>query len=163
MSAYFTNNNSAKVSVGEGESGLRPKDHNIKQEKTIHKISSKIAQIKEEALDNDNYGLLARPSSSPNMANCFTTTTTTSASAAAAAAVAPRVESGDELKKQKWEPENWLEQLNLIRTMRSEWNAPVDTMGCDSNWDADSSPQVFFELNNDLESGLQTLYSLSLP
>lgn len=146
MSAYFANNNIAKVSAGEGESGLRPKDHNIKQEKTTNKISSKIAQIKEEAIDNDNHGLVARlPSSSPNMAN--TTTGSTVATAAAAEVAASSVESGAvELKKQKWEPENWLEQLNLIRTMRAEWNAPVDTMGCDSNWDANSTPQVLFEL-----------------
>lgn len=36
------------------------------------------------------------------------------------------------LKKVKWQPENWLEQLNRIKEMRSDLNAPVDTMGCDA-------------------------------
>lgn len=36
------------------------------------------------------------------------------------------------LKKVKWQPENWLEQYNLIKEMRSDMNAPVDTVGCDA-------------------------------
>jgi hypothetical protein len=32
----------------------------------------------------------------------------------------------------KWEPVNWQEQLDKIKIMRSEQNAPVDTMGCDT-------------------------------
>jgi endonuclease-3 len=37
-----------------------------------------------------------------------------------------------ESKKTKWEPPAWKEQLERIREMRSEQNAPVDTAGCSS-------------------------------
>lgn len=36
------------------------------------------------------------------------------------------------IKKTKWEPEQWLEQYEKIKEMRSGLTAPVDTMGCDS-------------------------------
>ena len=35
-------------------------------------------------------------------------------------------------KKLKWEPPNWEDQYAMIREMRSDWTAPVDTMGCDA-------------------------------
>lgn len=49
-------------------------------------------------------------------------------------------------KKKKWEPANWKEQFDLIRQMRGESSAPVDTMGCDAIASIDStlSPQVKF-------------------
>lgn len=93
--------------------GLKYQYNNARQENNkSSKISSKIAQIKEE----DTFGQEAELDANKS--------------------------SKTETKRQKWEPENWLEQLNLIRTMRSQSNAPVDTMGCDSNWDSDSTPQV---------------------
>lgn len=91
--------------------GLKYQDNNARKENKPYKISSKIAQIKEEDTLDQKTELDAKSSKT-------------------------------ETKRLKWEPENWLEQLNLIRTMRSESNAPVDTMGCDSNWDSDSTPQV---------------------
>lgn len=48
-------------------------------------------------------------------------------------------------KKLKWEPANWQEQFELIRKMRNENNAPVDTMGCDAiaSIDPNLTPEVF--------------------
>lgn len=40
------------------------------------------------------------------------------------------VEDGDK-GELKWEPKNWMLQLNHIRKMREEKNAPIDTMGCE--------------------------------
>jgi len=34
-------------------------------------------------------------------------------------------------KRLKWEPDNWQEQYNRIKTMRADMSAPVDTCGCD--------------------------------
>lgn len=47
-------------------------------------------------------------------------------------------------KKQKWEPNNWRELFELIRQMRGEQAAPVDTMGCDAiaSIDPNLSPEV---------------------
>lgn len=100
MSKYFIKEEHVEIDVKDEE---RPKTVlKASAQNTVQsaKISSKIAQIKEE---------LEQPS---------------------------------ETKKPKWEPENWMEQLNRIKTMRSQWDAPVDTMGCDSNWDAESPPNV---------------------
>lgn len=56
------------------------------------------------------------------------------------------LEEEPQRKKVKWEPPNWLEQLERIREMRSDQNAPVDTMGCDalSSLDPNLSEKVFF-------------------
>jgi endonuclease III len=35
-------------------------------------------------------------------------------------------------KKSKWEPNNWKEQFERIKTMRANLDAPVDTMGCET-------------------------------
>jgi hypothetical protein len=43
-------------------------------------------------------------------------------------------------KKLKWEPPNWLEQIEKIRLMREKQPAPVDTMGCDALSSVD--PQI---------------------
>ncbi|XP_053673320.1 endonuclease III-like protein 1 [Anopheles nili] len=37
----------------------------------------------------------------------------------------------NDVKEQKWEPENWRQMMENIRKMRLENLAPVDTMGCD--------------------------------
>lgn len=115
LSPYFEQKVSGLIMSSEeipcSQRGLQYQYNNTRQEKKSSKISSKIAQIKEEALDQEGESDGGKSSKT-------------------------------EIKRQKWEPENWLEQLNLIRTMRSDSNAPVDTMGCDSNWDSDSPPQV---------------------
>jgi hypothetical protein len=50
-------------------------------------------------------------------------------------------------KKLKWEPANWQEQFELIRKMRNENNAPVDTMGCDAiaSIDPNLTPEVCYK------------------
>jgi len=42
-----------------------------------------------------------------------------------------------------WEPSQWLLQLENIRTMRKEKNAPVDTMGCERCTKDGYSEKVF--------------------
>lgn len=42
----------------------------------------------------------------------------------------------------KWEPRNWREQLTNIEAMRSQRDAPVDTMGCHKICDFTASPEV---------------------
>lgn len=42
-----------------------------------------------------------------------------------------------------WEPANWREFLTNLRDMRSNMEAPVDTMGCDKSPDTEASPEVF--------------------
>ena len=42
-----------------------------------------------------------------------------------------------------WEPPNWRQQLQHIKEMREERDAPVDTMGCDVISDHTATPQVF--------------------
>ncbi|GAB0091502.1 Endonuclease III homolog [Sergentomyia squamirostris] len=39
-------------------------------------------------------------------------------------------ETMKEPKVEKWEPAKWQETLNNLRTMRKDFKAPVDTMGC---------------------------------
>ena len=41
-----------------------------------------------------------------------------------------------------WSPPNWKEQLVNIRRMRSDFDAPVDTMGCEKISDRDGRPKV---------------------
>ena len=41
-----------------------------------------------------------------------------------------------------WEPAHWREQLEQIKVMRSERNAPVDSMGAEVLADKDASPKV---------------------
>lgn len=115
----------SSVAGQEVSQGLKPQDRNRKQPELKlkeAKLSSKVAQIKEESLEDEDRKDLAATATSGSSSN----------------------DASNEVKKKKWEPENWLEQFNLIRTMRSEWNAPVDTMGCDSNWDYESPPHVIF-------------------
>ena len=47
-------------------------------------------------------------------------------------------------KRIKWEPELWLVQLENIRAMRINHDAPVDSMGCDatSSLNKQTSPKV---------------------
>lgn len=47
-----------------------------------------------------------------------------------------------ESKKDKWEPNNWIEVLNNIREMRKSGDAPVDTMGCDKCMEETALPNV---------------------
>lgn len=49
-------------------------------------------------------------------------------------------------KKVKWEPNEWMKQLDMIKEMRSNQNAPVDTMGCDSNLDDNLPPNVIISV-----------------
>ena len=46
-------------------------------------------------------------------------------------------------KSVKWEPPVWKDQLDNIYEMRKNWDAPVDSMGCDVISDATSSPEVW--------------------
>ena len=41
-----------------------------------------------------------------------------------------------------WSPPNWEEQMVNIRRMRSDFDAPVDTMGCEKISDRDGRPKV---------------------
>lgn len=45
-------------------------------------------------------------------------------------------------KEQKWEPANWREKLNNIRKMRSSFDAPVDSMGCEKCVKENETPEV---------------------
>ncbi|XP_059051534.1 endonuclease III-like protein 1 [Achroia grisella] len=42
-----------------------------------------------------------------------------------------------------WEPPNWREFLVNLRIMRSNYDAPVDTMGCDMSMDENAPPEVY--------------------
>ncbi|XP_032872673.1 endonuclease III-like protein 1 [Amblyraja radiata] len=44
--------------------------------------------------------------------------------------------------KAEWEPERWSEQLNNIREMRKDRNAPVDHMGAEHCFDKTAAPEV---------------------
>ncbi|XP_013407654.2 endonuclease III-like protein 1 [Lingula anatina] len=46
-------------------------------------------------------------------------------------------------KRSAWEPPNCWQQLDNIREMRKNRDAPVDTMGCDRISDQDAKPQVY--------------------
>ncbi|XP_078691665.1 endonuclease III-like protein 1 [Branchiostoma floridae x Branchiostoma belcheri] len=46
------------------------------------------------------------------------------------------------IKKERWEPGRWREQLENIKRMRATRDAPVDTMGCQTCPDKDASPKV---------------------
>ena len=48
-----------------------------------------------------------------------------------------------ESKKIRWEPTSWRQQLQNIKQMRRERDAPVDVMGCDKLSDANASPEVY--------------------
>ncbi|XP_067672023.1 endonuclease III-like protein 1 [Haliotis asinina] len=48
-----------------------------------------------------------------------------------------------QVKREKWEPPNWRNQLSNIYQMRSKRDAPVDTMGCDVISDTRAAPEVF--------------------
>ena len=45
-------------------------------------------------------------------------------------------------KKAKWEPKNWQEVLENIKTMRAAKDAPVDTMGCERTMEENVEPNV---------------------
>lgn len=53
-----------------------------------------------------------------------------------------KIEFEEDSKRDKWEPENWLEMLHNIREMRKSGDAPVDSMGCDKCTDGDAAPEV---------------------
>ncbi|KAK3911944.1 Endonuclease III-like protein 1 [Frankliniella fusca] len=63
------------------------------------------------------------------------------------------IEYENELKKDKWEPPNWLQMLSNIREMRKSADAPVDNMGCDKCMDDEGTPEIL---------RYQTLLSLML-
>lgn len=46
------------------------------------------------------------------------------------------------VKNERWEPPNWIEQYDNILEMRKQHNAPVDTMGCDRISDEKAEPRV---------------------
>lgn len=46
--------------------------------------------------------------------------------------------------KAEWEPERWSEQLNNIRDMRKDRNAPVDHMGAEHCFDKTAAPEVMY-------------------
>lgn len=59
--------------------------------------------------------------------------------------------SDDQTKRKKakpndvnsdWIPERWKDQLNNIKTMRKDKDAPVDSMGCERTADMTASPEV---------------------
>lgn len=58
----------------------------------------------------------------------------------------------------KWEPRNWLAQLENIREMRKEKNAPVDTMGCEK-----CKGENYTEKVNVTEFGNLVVWSLRKP
>ena len=64
-----------------------------------------------------------------------------------------KIEYEEDGKKEKWQPENWMEMLNNIQEMRKSADAPVDTMGCEKCMDNDAKPE---------ELRYQTLLSLML-
>lgn len=45
-------------------------------------------------------------------------------------------------KESVWEPLNWREQLDNIKTMRKSRDAPVDILGCEKTADTTASPEV---------------------
>lgn len=52
------------------------------------------------------------------------------------------VEDEREVKQKRWEPQLWKTQYENILTMRKDYNAPVDTMGCDKISDEKAEPNV---------------------
>ena len=48
----------------------------------------------------------------------------------------------DAVKSEVWQPPNWVEQLEGIREMRKNRDAPVDTMGCERCHDHDAIASV---------------------
>ncbi|XP_043107758.1 endonuclease III-like protein 1 isoform X2 [Puntigrus tetrazona] len=46
------------------------------------------------------------------------------------------------LKRQRWEPCDWITQLSFIREMRSKRDAPVDQMGAEKCYDPEAPPEV---------------------
>ena len=65
----------------------------------------------------------------------------------------------NDMKRLKWEPDNWISLLNNIREMRKHQDAPVDTMGCDEISDRSSSPEVsiiYLRKNKQTEKQLKT-------
>lgn len=49
-----------------------------------------------------------------------------------------------EISNNRWEPKNWELMLENIRKMRSNDNAPVDTMGCHKCADESADEKVLF-------------------
>lgn len=47
-----------------------------------------------------------------------------------------------DIKKEKWEPNCWKEQLKNMFEMRKNRDAPVDSMGCDVISDVSAKPEV---------------------
>lgn len=52
------------------------------------------------------------------------------------------IEYDTDVKREKWEPQNWAETLANIREMRKNGDAPVDSMGCDKCMDEVAPPEV---------------------
>lgn len=51
-------------------------------------------------------------------------------------------ETSVDVKKDKWEPTNWRQQLKNMYEMRKNRDAPVDSMGCDVISDVTAKPEV---------------------
>lgn len=51
-------------------------------------------------------------------------------------------EDAEPLKVPVWEPQNWQQQLDNIRIMRSKKDAPVDQLGAEQCYDASAPPKV---------------------
>ena len=56
--------------------------------------------------------------------------------------ISPVYEDDDNVKKSKWEPQDWEQQLKNIYEMRKDRDAPVDSMGCDRISDTSAQPNV---------------------
>lgn len=52
-------------------------------------------------------------------------------------------ENSVDVKKEKWEPTNWRQQLKNMYEMRKNRDAPVDSMGCDVISDVTAKPEVY--------------------
>lgn len=51
-------------------------------------------------------------------------------------------QGGPEPQRLHWEPRDWRQQLERIREMRRNRDAPVDEMGVEKCYDSSASPQV---------------------
>lgn len=51
-------------------------------------------------------------------------------------------EGAERLQAPSWQPQDWRQQLDNIRTMRSAKDAPVDQLGAEHCFDPSASPKV---------------------
>lgn len=51
-------------------------------------------------------------------------------------------EGAEHLQAPSWQPQDWRQQLDNIRTMRSGKDAPVDQLGAEHCFDPSASPKV---------------------